>query len=102
MAARSYGNVSKAVMSPKHGMHDGAKGTLVGFDLNFRGLSCWGQSCVKAGRFGGEHEWLIEAPLDLCEALHDDIGIVLQGPPLGSLLDAEDPSNSDDLVVFWL
>jgi len=63
-------------------------------------LCCRDYSCVEAGRLGGEHEWLIDAPLDLHEALHNDTGIVLQGLPLGTLLNVGGPLASIELVVF--
>ena len=47
-------------------------------------------------------EGLCEAPLDPCEALRGDAGLVLQGRPLTgrSSLDAEGPFAFDDLAVF--
>ena len=55
---------------------------------------------MEAGRLGGERKWLIDAPLNLREALHDDVGIVLQGLPLRSLLNMGGPLASVELVVF--
>ena len=55
---------------------------------------------MGAGRSSGEREWLIKAPLDPREVLHDDAGLVLQSSPLRSSLDAGGPFASDDLAVF--
>jgi hypothetical protein len=59
---------------------------LVGLKVGF---GCQKQGYVKGRKFSDQHEWLIDAPLDLCEALCDDVGVVLQGCPLRSSLDAE-------------
>jgi hypothetical protein len=55
---------------------------------------------MEAGRLGGKREWLIDTPLNLHEALRDNVGIVLQGLPLRSLLNMGGPLASIELVVF--
>jgi hypothetical protein len=59
---------------------------LVGLEVGF---GCRKQGCVKGRKFSDQCEWLINAPLDLREALRDDAGVVLQGHPLRSSLNAE-------------
>ncbi len=46
---------------------------------------------MEVRRFANGHEWPIKAPLELCENLHDDAGLVLQGPPLKSSLEIVGP-----------
>ena len=70
---------------------------LVGLEVGF---GCRKQGCVKGREFSDKCERLIDVSLDPHEALRDDVGLVLQCPPLGSSLDVEGPFASDNLVVF--